>query len=187
MRYSTEPKDSIYVKEYGLLSFAKNMVKNLSNKYGQKLLDTAKKSTTDAIKTASKKEIQKTAEATGNLIGNKIADKITNISKKSSKELQNNEANDESETSKKRYILPEKKTTNYWWIKANIMMEYKKIMNFLDNASDQSSKFKTKNLVEINDDSRRTYNTNKQIKFKTTMLKSILCDYSMLTYLLKEQ
>ena len=113
MRYSTEPKDSIYVKEYGLLSFAKNMVKNLSNKYGQKLLDTAKKSTTDAIKTASKKEIQKTAEATGNLIGNKIADKITNISKKSSKELQNNEANDESETSKKRYILPEKKTTNY--------------------------------------------------------------------------
>ena len=66
-------------------------------------------------------------------------------------------------------------------------MEYQKIMNFLDNASDQSSKFKTKNLVEINDDSRRTYNTNKQIKFKTTMLKSILCDYSMLTYLLKEQ
>ena len=46
------------------MSFAKNMVKALSNKYGQKLLDSAKTSTTDAIKTASKTAIQKTAEAT---------------------------------------------------------------------------------------------------------------------------
>ena len=38
MRYSVEPRDRIYVKEYGFLSFAKNMGKNLSNKYGQKLL-----------------------------------------------------------------------------------------------------------------------------------------------------
>ena len=45
MRYSIEPSDRIYVKEYGFLSFAKNMRKNLSNKYGQKLLDGAKKST----------------------------------------------------------------------------------------------------------------------------------------------
>ena len=74
----------IYVKGYGFLSFAKNMGKSLSNKYGQKLLDSAKKSTTDAIKTASKRAIQKTAEATGDLIGNKIADKITSISKKPS-------------------------------------------------------------------------------------------------------
>ena len=50
--------------------------KNLNNKYGQKLLDSAKKSTTDAIKTASNTAIQTTAEATGNLISNKIADKI---------------------------------------------------------------------------------------------------------------
>ena len=49
----------------------------MSNKYSQKLLDTAKKFTTDAIKTASKRAIQKTAEATADLIGNKIADKIT--------------------------------------------------------------------------------------------------------------
>ena len=61
MRYSTEPKDRIYVKGYGFLSFAKNIgthatkvAKNMSNKYSQKLLDSAKKSTTDAIKTASK-------------------------------------------------------------------------------------------------------------------------------------
>ena len=81
MRYSIEPRDRIYVKGYGFLSFAKNIGKNLSNKYGQKLLDSAKKSTADAIKTASKKEIQKTAEATRNLIGNKITDKKTSVSK----------------------------------------------------------------------------------------------------------
>ena len=67
------------------------MGKNLSNKFGQKLIDNAKKPTTDTMKTASKREIQKTAETTGDLIGNKIADKITSVSKKSPKELQNNE------------------------------------------------------------------------------------------------
>ena len=50
----TEPKDRIYVKGYRFLSFAKYMGINLSNKYGQKLLDSAKKSTTDAIKTTKK-------------------------------------------------------------------------------------------------------------------------------------
>ena len=60
MRYSIEHRDRIYVKGYGFLSFAKTMgthatkaAKNLSNKYSQKLFDTAKKSTTYAIKTAS--------------------------------------------------------------------------------------------------------------------------------------
>ena len=64
MRHSIEPNDRIYVKRYGFLSFTKNMgthatkiAKNLSNKYSQKLRDTAKKSTTDAIKTASKRAI----------------------------------------------------------------------------------------------------------------------------------
>ena len=69
MRYSIEPRDRICVKGYGFLSFAKYMGKGLSNKYGQNLLDSAKKSTTDAIKTASKRAIQKTAELTGDLIG----------------------------------------------------------------------------------------------------------------------
>ena len=50
MRYSTEPKDRIYVRGYGFLSFAENMVKDLSNKDGQTLLDSAKKSAMDAIK-----------------------------------------------------------------------------------------------------------------------------------------
>ena len=48
----------------------------------------------------------------------------------------------------------------------------------IDDASNQLSRFKTKNWVEINDESRGAYNVNNQIKFKTTMLKSSLCDYS---------
>ena len=89
------------------------MSKSLSNKYGQKLLDSAKKSTTDAIKTASKRAIQKTAEATADLIGNKIADKITRVSKKKpTKELPDDEAKEEDveiATPKKRYISPEER------------------------------------------------------------------------------
>ena len=112
MRYSIEPRDRIYVKGYGFLSFAKNMGKSLSNKYGQKLLDSAKKSTTDAIKTASKRAIQKTAEATGDLIGNKITDKITSITRKPAKELCNSNDHETEEdaeitTHKKRYIFLE--------------------------------------------------------------------------------
>ena len=82
MRYSVEPRDRINLKGYGFLSFAKNM----NNEHSQKIFDTAKSSTTDPMKTASKRAIQKTAEATGDLIVNKIADKITSISKKSSAE-----------------------------------------------------------------------------------------------------
>ena len=111
MRYATEPRDRIYEKGYGFLSFAKNMGKSWSNKFGQKLLDSAKKSTTDAIKTAWKRAIQKTAEGTSDLIGNKIADKITSVSKKSAKELPNDETEEDVEraTPKKRYISPEKR------------------------------------------------------------------------------
>ena len=76
----------------------------MSNKYSQKLVDTAKKSATDAINTASKRAIQKTAEATGYLVDNKIADKITSASKKSHKEIQSNEFN--NEIPKVRYISP---------------------------------------------------------------------------------
>ena len=57
MRYLIKPKDGIYVKGYGFVSFAKNMGKSLSNKYSQNCFDNAKKSTTDAIKTATKRAI----------------------------------------------------------------------------------------------------------------------------------
>ena len=56
-------------------------------------------------------------------------------------------------------------------------MEYQKIANLIDDASNQPSKFRTKNWVEINDEPRGTYSVNSQIKFKTTTLKSSLCDY----------
>ena len=57
-------------------------------------------------------------------------------------------------------------------------MEHQKIENLLDNASNQRSKFRTKSWVEINDESRGTYSVNRQINFKTSMLRSSLCDYS---------
>ena len=108
MRYSVKPRDRIYVKGYGFLSFAKNIGTYLSNKYSQKLVDTAKKSTINAIKTASQRAIQKAAEATGDLIGSKIADKITSVSKKT----QNNKSEVDNDSlkdiPKKRYISPEK-------------------------------------------------------------------------------
>ena len=58
-------------------------------------------------------------------------------------------------------------------------MEDQKIANLIDdNTPNQPSKFRTRNWIEINDESRGAYNVNSQIKFKTTMLKSSLCDYS---------
>ena len=57
-------------------------------------------------------------------------------------------------------------------------MEYQKIANLMDETSNQPSKFRTRNWVEINNESRGAYNVNSQIKFKTTMLKSSLCNYS---------
>ena len=87
------------------------MSKNLSNKSGQKLFNTEKKTTTDAIKTASKRVIQKIAKETGDLIGNKIADKIRSVSKKSSKQLANDETKVDVKraTLKKRYVSQEER------------------------------------------------------------------------------
>ena len=134
MMHSIEPKDRIYVKGFGSFSFAKNMGKILSNKYGQKLLDSAKKYTTDAIKTASKRAIQETAEATGDLIVNKIADKITSVSKKPTKELPNDETEVDvgRATPKKRYISPEERQ--------QIIDELRLVQQF-NNGISKNSKF----------------------------------------------
>ena len=64
-------------------------------------------------------------------------------------------------------------------------MEYQKIANLIDDTSSQPSKFRTRNWVEINDESRGAYNVNSQIKFKTAMLKSSLCVYSDAYILIK--
>ena len=79
----------------------------------KKLLDSAKKSKADAIKTASKRAIQKAAEANGDLIGNKIADKITSFSKKSNNNNNNNNNKDvELATHKKDTYLQKKESMN---------------------------------------------------------------------------
>ena len=161
------------------------MGKYLSNKYSQAPLDSAKKSTTDAIKTTSKRVIQKKAEATGDLIGNKIADKNT---KKSPKELHSKTDENELEIPKQRYTSPKERQKIIDELRYNnIIMEYQKTINLLDNALNQPSKFRAKIWIEINHQSRGTYNINSDIKFKTTMLKFRYVIIAMHTYLLKEE
>ena len=96
MTYSTEPKFRKYIKGYRFLAFARKF----GDKYGKKLMDTAKKKTgLDAAKTTSKRVVQKTAEATADLIGNKIPDKITSVGKSKEKTNKPDEI----------YIPPEKR------------------------------------------------------------------------------
>ena len=91
MRYSVQPRDRTFTKDYGVLFFAKNMGKNigrnisasLSGKYSKNLLDHTKQSQTDAFNAASKRAIQKTADAASDLTGNKIPNKIRGVSKHS--------------------------------------------------------------------------------------------------------
>ena len=59
-----------------------------------------------------------------------------------------------------------------------MIMEYQIIINLLDNTPNQPSQFRTENLVEVSDDSHGTYSTSSQIKSKSSILKSSLCDYS---------
>ena len=118
MHFLIEPgKNRIYVKGYGLLSFAKNIgtyatkvAKKMRNKYSQKLLDSAKKFSRDPMKIISKRAIQKTAELTGYLISNKIGDKTTSVSKSPkefhSKELHSKTDLNQIEIPKERYISP---------------------------------------------------------------------------------
>ena len=91
MRYSVQPRDRIFVKGHGFLSFAKSMGKNIGkniskhliDKYSQKLLDHSKQSAADAIKTTLKRVIQKSTEVTGYLIDKETANRIKQVSKNS--------------------------------------------------------------------------------------------------------
>ena len=108
-RYSVQPRDRIFVKDYEFLSFTRNMGRNvgknisksLNSKYSQNLLDHAKQSDTDALKTSSKRAIQEIVEATGYLIGNKIADRIMEVSKPAPR---NNSETNEEEILRERFI-----------------------------------------------------------------------------------
>ena len=62
-------------------------------------------------------------------------------------------------------------------------MEYQKTINLFENTPNQTTKSRTKNWIEINDESCGTYNANNQIRFKTSILRTSLCDYSD-TYIL---
>ena len=64
-------------------------------------------------------------------------------------------------------------------------MEFQKTRNLLDNLPNQLSKFRTKNWIKINDQSRGVYNTNSDIRFKTISLDYLII--VMHTYLLKEE
>ena len=116
-RYSVQPEDRIFENGYKILSFTKNMSKNIGKntskyligKYGQKLLDHAKQSAIDALKTSSKRVVQRTANATGDLIGNNIANRITKVSKNSQRSVSETVTNgDDKEIPKKGMCLQKK-------------------------------------------------------------------------------
>ena len=120
MHQSVQPRDQIFVKGYGFLSFAKNMgkstgeniSKNISGKYSQKLLDHAKQSVIDTLETTSKRVIQKLAEATGDLIGNKSVNTIMKVSRSSPQNSSETITNEhDKEISKERYISRRKTET----------------------------------------------------------------------------
>ena len=126
------------------MSFGKNIGKILSNKYGQNLLDSAKKSTTNAIKTASRKKPK-------NYWWIKISTRKRCIFLKIIDELRL--------AVKERYISPEK--SQQIIDELRLVWQYNnngisKIENLLDKTSNQPSKFRTKNWVEINFESRGT-------------------------------
>ena len=102
----------MFYKGFGLVSFDKNVSenisRNLSGTYFQSLLDSAKKSGSDLLETASKRTIQKIAEATSDLIGNKIAVKIKKVSETSPKTIKIETASDR-DIKKKKYIPPVKR------------------------------------------------------------------------------
>ena len=137
---------------------------------------TKKKQASEFAKIAGKKILTKSAEATGDLIGNETADKITSLGKSKNKEKEN-EINEPEEI----FIPPEKRQQiidDLRFFTHSIKMEHQKITNLLGNTSDKVPRFITKKWIEVHDQSGETYSTNKQIRFKTSMLRSDLCDYS---------
>ena len=80
----------------------------MSGKYSQKLLDHAKQSPLDALKTTLKRVVQKISEATGDIIGNKIANRIAKVSKSSQQNNSETVTNEnDKEIPKDRYTSPE--------------------------------------------------------------------------------
>ena len=172
MRYSTEPEYRICVKGYSSLS----ITGKLGDRYGKKLMNTGTKTGVDAAEAVSKRVVQKTAKATIDLIKNKTADKITSLGKTKSKEKE-----DERQDI---YISPEKRQqiiddlTLFW---DHVKIEYQKIRNLLDTTSDNVPRIITTKWIEVHDQAsiaEDRYKPSKQIRFKTSILRSDLCDFS---------
>ena len=154
------------------MSFARKF----GDKYGKKLMDTATKTEIDAAKTASKRVVQKTAEATGDLIGNKIADKITSLGKTKNKEKEDERQEINIPPEKRQQIID---ALRLFW--HHMKMEYQKITNLLGRTPDEVPRFITKNWVEVHDQpgsAEDRYKPSKQIRYKTPMLRSNLCNFS---------
>ena len=152
MRYSTETRFKKYGYGYVFLSFARKF----RSRYGKKLIDIATKTGIDAAKIASKRVVQKTAETTGDLIGNEIADKITSIGK----------AKEKIKEIEEIHISPEKRNQIIDVLNAIplnvipliikcvhycIKMEFQKIANFLNIASDDKDfpRIVTKKWIKV--------------------------------------
>ena len=143
-------------------------------------MDTATKTGIDAAKTASKREVQKTAKAIGDLIGNKIADKITSIGKPKEKE--------KTKEIEEIYISPEKRQQiidhlRLFWAQ-NVTPLYKNGISknckfYRRNTYDKDlPRFVIKKRIGVFDQSGENYKPNKEIRIKTSMLRSDLCDFS---------
>ena len=156
MRYSTEPKYRKYIKGYGFLSFARKF----GDKYGKKVMDTAAKTGIDAAKAASKRVVQKTTEATGDMIGKKIYDKTKSKEKEDEKQ--------------ETYIPPEKRQ--------QIIDDLRLFWHHIINGIPKNQKLiRYSTWVKVYDQSgnaKDRYKVSKQVRFKTSMLRSDLCDFS---------
>ena len=117
-RCSVQPRNRVFVKGYGFLSFVKNMGRkigkniseSLTGKYSQKPLHHAKQSATDAIKTSPKRVIKKRAESSGHSVGNKSANKIGKLSKNSQQSNSETVTNDhDKQIPKQRYASSEER------------------------------------------------------------------------------
>ena len=128
------------------------------------------------METASKKVVQKTTEATGDMIRSKIADKINSLDKTNSKEKEDERQEIYIPPEKRQQIIDDLRL--FWY---HIKIEYQKITNLLGTTSDNVPRFITKKWIEVHDQSGSAedrYKPSKQIRFKTSMLRSDLCDFS---------
>ena len=146
------------------------------NKYGKKLVDTATKTGIDAAKAASKRVVQKTAEATGHFIGNKIADKISSLGKKKVKKKKTKDNKSTYPPEKRQQTIDD-----LMLLRLHIIMEYQKITNLFSETPEEVHRFITRKWIEVHDQSGKgnnRYLPSKQIRFKTSIRRSDLCDFS---------